>query len=182
MVEMDRRSLITTAGLASAALSTGALSACSPVDTSVNELPAKFFAKISVGRVAEARAELEPTATLSLVTTEGAQLFEGAGKVAAAVDRLLNVDDYSMIGDTRDIAMGGLYWTAMGPWACSDMVKGKAPQLQLSGCVDQFADPVLNVLVGLAGSMKIANILILENRRLSGQMADDVGPPPPIAK
>lgn len=96
------------------------------MDTGVTELPGKFFGKVAVRRLVEAKRELAAEATLSLVTSEGAQLFSGRDDVAEAVHRLLNVEGFSMIGDSEGVAAGGFYWRAMGPWLCSDMVKGKA--------------------------------------------------------
>lgn len=181
MTDLDRRGLLVTAGIVSVIVSTGAVSACSPADTAVTQLPAKFFAKVAVGRLVEAKAELTTTVTLSLVTSEGAQLFKGPYEVAEAVHRLLNAEGFSMIGDTQDNAVGGFYWASMGPWLCSDMVKGEVPQLTIDNCQGGLMDPVLNVFVGLQGSSAISRMLILENRRLSGQMTTDY-PPPPIEK
>ena len=182
MADMDRRSLILTAGLATAALTTGAASACSPLDVSVTELPARFFAKVAVGRLVEAKELLSASATLSLITSEGAQLFEGPRDVAEAVHRLLNIDGFSMIGDTKTSAMGGLYWITMGPWVCSDMVKGSAPQLEFGNCDDNLSNSLFNVFVNFGPPQIIKTILLLENRRFSGKMAEDYSVPPAIKR
>lgn len=183
-MEFTRRNLIVGATVASSVIAASSVSACSPPNFEVYDQPAKFFAKVAAGRAVEARAELTPNATLSLVTSEGAQFFTGREDVARIVDRLLGAEGFTMIGDTRSNKAGGMYWEPMGPWLCSDMVKGTVPQFEMNDCgKDWLRQSVLNVFVGIDYSQTglIKSILVLENRSLSGQLINHGGlPPPPI--
>lgn len=113
--------------------------------------------------------------SLSLVSTAGSQRFEGPDDVAEALHRLLRVEGFSMIGDAKEVIAGGMYWRHLGPWLCSDMIKGGAVELGI--CADGLMNPVFNVLVDADWeNEQIKTILLLENRNLIVQLSDWPGP------
>lgn len=119
----------------------------------------------------EARKSAHPTISLALANTVGTQTFDGPKDVTEALYRLLNVEGFSMIGDSPKAreAYGGMYWRELGPWQCSDMLKGDA--IELGHCEDGLLDSVFNVFVNIeASSETIQTILLLENRNLIAQL------------
>ena len=168
---MSRRDIF-AAGALVAALGAGATSACSPASIPF-DLPNKFFVAIAKGALVEARKSAHPSISLALVSTMGTQMFEGPEDVTEALHRLMTVEGFSMIGDSplaEDVS-GGMYWRGIGPWRCSDMLKGDA--IQLDTCGGGSHESVFNVFVNIDGaSDSVHTILLLENRNLIVQLGD----------
>ena len=79
-----------------------------------------------------------------------------------------------MIGDTHNARIGGLYWREMGPWQCSDMLKGGAVTLGGMCSDDHLENSLFNVFVDADFAAEaIRTILLLENRNLIAQLNFD---------
>ena len=169
---MSRRDVF-AAGALVAALGAGATSACSPASVTL-DLPNKFFAPIAKGALVEARKSAHPSISLALVSTVGTQRFQGPEDVTEALYRLMTVEGFSMIGDSplAEDVFGGMYWRDIGPWTCSDMLKGDAIE-EPASCGDALRESVFNVFVNIDGTgEKVQTILLLENHNLIVQLGD----------
>ena len=171
---LSRRDLIATGAIVGAVAASG-LSACTPADIPNIDLPGKFFAAISMGRLAQARQWLSPAISLSLVSTAGSQRFAGPQDVVEAMNRMFSDEGFRMIGDKDDDHLGGMYWREMGPWQCSDMLKGGAVNLNNGCSSDVLETNVFNVFVDTDFPAKlIKTILMLQNRNLIAQLSFDL--------
>mgnify|MGYP003708661885 FL=1 len=90
------------------------------------------------------------------------------------MNRMFSDEGFRMIGDKDDDHLGGMYWREMGPWQCSDMLKGGAVNLNNGCSSDVLETNVFNVFVDTDFPAKlIKTILMLQNRNLIAQLSFD---------
>lgn len=165
---VSRRDLFLAGTVAATIATVGSVSACLPASFPDSTLPGQYT-KVKDMRLLEAGNLLSKDATLVLATTMGVQNFVGAKEIGEAVHQLLAVEGFALVGDQDDINAGGMYWRQMGPWLCSDLLKGGA--VELGVCDDGLSSSVFNVLAHVEGDL-IKSLIILENRNLTVNWSD----------
>ncbi|VVT17629.1 hypothetical protein ERY430_80052 [Erythrobacter sp. EC-HK427] len=160
---ISRRELIVGATVASTLAASASVSACSPVDFEIPTLSGRFFALIGRGEWVQAKEYLAEDATLSVVSSAGGHLYSEPQAIVEVLGRLLSTEGFNMVGDGRgDDALGGMYWRQVGPWLCSDMLKGDA--VTVSGCGGDVWGSMFSVLTDpFTVEGKLSTILLVES-------------------
>lgn len=172
---VSRRDVALAIGLASAIAASSAVSACSPPpEQELGELPGHLFAMIAQRKLDEAKELVAADVRLSLMTTESQELFAGPANVVGTLSNLMHSKGLGMIGDSAEYAPGGMYWRILGPWICSDMLKGRAVDFSDTCNGGTGPQTILNVYVRLDESGdRVAQILLLESNHLVLQLSNE---------
>ncbi len=169
---ISRRDILIGATIASTIATSSTLSACSPASLDHLTGPGQFFALLARGEWVRAREMLADDASLSVVSSVGGQTFTDRQGIVELLGSMLQHEGFNMIGDNADQSQGGMYWRLIGPWLCSDMLRGDA--VDMGNCGDGLGSSVFNVFTDpVTVEDRIKTILLLENRNLVSQFAND---------
>ncbi len=168
-MSLNRRQILSGAGFTAAVSLAGGVSACSPpVDFLSEPIAQNLFGKIASRKLDEAKALLDETAFLTIITSKNSQTYKGREDVVGKLSELLHSGGFRMIGDNKEYAPGG-YWGMFGGWHVSDMLQGNKVELNWDNCglgSTMLSHSVLNVYLQERNSLT-SQIVIMESRDLS---------------